>query len=168
MKRVFNIKGDYTEHEKGVLQNLIDSFRLTIGDDEPERNILFKKAQMYSDEKVLNLLFRAVSDINGGVPLTNFSIFEIARDIDDTLIVDGAVIFALIGEGILQTRNQLNYSDSGLQIGMFDKTQMYQGWISMLMNNYFQAKQALKETILTKHSQTFYGIESEFSRYWWG
>lgn len=168
MKRVFNIKGDYNEYEKSVLQKLVDMFRLSIGDDDPERNILFKKTQMYSDDKILSLLFRAVSDLNGGVPQTTLTIFEIARDVDDSLIVDGAIIFALIAEGIVQTRNQLNYSDSGLQIGMFDKTQLYQGWISMLMSTYFQNKQAFKETVLTKHSNTFYGIESEFSRYWWG
>lgn len=168
MKRIFNIRGDYTDEQKEVLIRLIDMFRTTISDHDAEKNILNNKSLMYTDDRVLKLLLRAVADINGGVPLTNFDIFYIAREVDDTLIVDGAVVFALISEGLLQTRNQLPYSDSGLQINMFDKTQLYQSWIGMLMNNYMSAKADFKQTILTKHSEdTFVGISSEFARYWY-
>ena len=119
-------------------------------------------------EKIIRLLNRAMADINGGQPLTHFTIWQFAESWDDTLIVDGAVVFAMISEGILQLRNQVDFSDSGLTIGMFNKTQLYQGWVSFLLQHYFQAKADLKAAVVAKNQPSmFVGIGSEFGYYWW-
>lgn len=163
----YNIKGNYTEKQKQILESLIQLFRISIADDDPEKNILNKKMAEYSDEKIIRLLDRAMNDINGGQPTTNISIFDFAKYWDNTLIVDGAVIFALMAEGILQLRNQVDFSDSGLSIGLFNKTQLYQGWVSFLLQNYINGKTEFKRAYLVRNEPIFYGIESEYSNYWW-
>lgn len=167
MKRSHSLKGNYTNEQKLILEKLIEAFRLTIGDDEAEKNILNKKMNAYSDDKIIRLLNRTMSDINGGQPKTNFSIWDFAQYWDDTLIVDGAVVFAMMAEGMLQLRNQVDFSDSGLSIGMFNKTQLYQGWGSFLLQTYIQAKADLKAAVIAKSQPSmFVGIGSEFGYYW--
>ena len=168
MNKKYSIKGNYTDEQKAILERLIGMFRLTVGDDDPEKNILNKKMSAYSDEKVIRFLNRAMADINGGQPLTTFTIWTFAEQWDDTLIVDGAVVFAMLSEGILQLRNQVDFSDSGLTIGMFNKTQLYQGWASFLLQSYMQAKADLKAAVIAKAQPSmFVGIGSEFGYYWW-
>ena len=109
-----------------------------------------------------------MSDINGGQPRTTFTLWDFANNEDDTLIVDGAVVFAMIAEGILQVRNQVDFNDSGLSIGMFNKTQLYQGWASFLLQNYMQGKAEFKAAVAAKAQPSmFIGIGSEFGYYWW-
>lgn len=168
MKRKFNITGNYTDYQKEILEELIQLFRVSVSDTNPDKNILNKKAQHYTDDEIIALLNRAMHDINGGQPLTHISIYEFAKQWDNTLIVDGAVIFALIGEGLLQVRNQVNFNDSGLSIGIFDKTQIYQGWASFLIGQYIQAKSEFKQAYITANQPSiFHGISSEFSYYYW-
>lgn len=168
MRKKYSIKGNYTDSEKETLEKLINLFRVSVNDDDPEKNILNKKTSAYSDEKIIRLLMRAMADINGGQPITTFTIFEFGASWDDTLIVDGAVVFSLMAEGILQLRNQVDFNDSGLSIGMFNKTQLYQGWSTFLLQNYMQAKADLKASIIAQGSPSmFHGIGSEFSYYWW-
>lgn len=170
MKRKYSITGNYTEEQKEVMQSLIDAFRISVSDDDPEKNILNKKTNSYSDDKIVRLLKRAMQDINSGQPLTTYSIFEFATIHDPSLIVDGAVVFALISEGLLQLRNQVNFNDSGLSIGLFDKTQLYQSWAGMLIQNYAAAKAEFKSSIIPKSQPSmFVGIGSEFAyNYPWG
>lgn len=168
MNKKYSIKGNYTDVQKATIEKLIDAFRLTVGDDDPEKNILNKKMSMYTDEKIIRFLNRAMSDINGGQPRTTFTLWDFANNWDDTLIVDGAVVFAMIAEGILQVRNQVDFNDSGLSIGMFNKTQLYQGWASFLLQNYMQGKAEFKAAVAAKAQPSmFIGIGSEFGYYWW-
>lgn len=171
MKKKCTIVGSYTDEQKQILEGLIKLFRTSVFDDDSDKNILDRKISHYTDAKIIALLERAMNDINGGSPVTNFSIYSyIQGGYDNTLIVDGAVIFALIGEGILQLRNQVNFNDSGLSIGLFDKTQLYQSWYSMLLQNYIQGKQTFKGVYLARMQPSiFHGISSEFAYYnnWW-
>ena len=48
LTKIYNITGDYTEDEKAAYKSLIDDFRLGIGDDKAEDNILFGKMHQYS------------------------------------------------------------------------------------------------------------------------
>lgn len=171
MRKRCTITGNYTDKEKEVLTELIGLFRITMADDDPDKNILDKKTSHYSDEKIINLLNRAMADINGGSPVTNLTIFQLCNgEWDNTLLIDGAVVFALLGEGILQLRNQVNFNDSGLSIGLFDKTQLYQGWYGMMLQNYLNAKQTFKSNYLGRTQPSiFHGISSEFGIYnGWG
>jgi len=163
MKRKYSLDGNYTDEQKERLTSLIDLFRVSISDDDPERNILNKKTSRYSDKQVIKLLERAIKDINGGQPLTKFTIYDFT---DDSLLIDGTVVFSMIAEGILQLSNKVDYSDSGLSIALFNKSPEYQGWAGFLLQNYMRDKAEFKAAYIGTNSPSiFVGISSEFGYY---
>lgn len=162
LTKVYHITGDYTEKEKEVYKNLIDEFRLGIGDDIPEHNVLYNKMYQYSDNMIISLLNRAMRDCNNGYPKSNLSIVRFYEE-NANLLLLGATIFSLIREGIFQVRNQIDFNDSGLSIAMFNKTQLYQSWYGTLVQQYMQEKQMYKDSIIpSSEGAGFVGISSEF------
>jgi hypothetical protein len=165
MKRVFDISGNYTTDQKAALVDYIELFRGCIADDDPEKNILNGKMKQYTDDRVVFFLNRALKDLNSGTPRCNYSLFNFP---DDDLLVSGAIVFALMAEGLLQLRNQVNFNDSGLSINMFDKTGQYQGWVSFLLQAYLQDKAEFKAGVIpTSYNSGFLGIGSEFGYDGW-
>ena len=162
LQKVYEISGNYTDEEKDVYKNLIDDFRLAIADDIPEKNITIGKIYQYSDNQIISLMQRALRDLNCGYPKSNKSIVEMYHANANILIM-GSIIFSLLREGIFQLRNQIDFNDSGLAIGMFNKTQLYQSWYGTLLNQYLQEKQMYKDSILPSSvGAGFRGIMSEF------
>jgi hypothetical protein len=143
---------------------LIQDLREMLADDDPEKNILNQKKQAYSDTKLRFFLKQALRDVNAGSPRTTYSLEDMP---EPDLLVLGGMIFSLIAEGILQLRNQLDYSDAGLSISMFNKTGGYQGWAGFLLQSYITGKTDFKRGVLA-HSPGagFYGIRSQFSTDW--
>lgn len=147
-----------------VEAELVADLREMIADSEPEKNILNKKEQMYSDVRLKFFLKQALRDLNAGSPRTSFTFEDFP---DPHLIVLGAMIFCFISEGALQLRNQIDYSDSGLTISMFNKTGGYQGWASFLMQSYLQSKTDFKRSVIPdRFGAGFYGIQSQFHPEW--
>jgi len=169
LKKTYTITGNYTQEQLSTLQGLVDDFRLHMADDDPQKNILSGKVLHYSDNTIVALLKSAIADINKGYPRTKYTLFNFQNSIiDDGLIIDGAMIFALIREGILQLRNQIDYNDSGLSIAMFNKTGMYQSWVSFLLQQYESDKKEFKSAIIASSENSgFIGIGSEFSYRMW-
>lgn len=162
LKKVYHITGNYTDAEKAAYKSLIDQFRLSIGDDIPEDNILIGKVHQYSDNQIIALINRTMSDCNFGYPKSNLNIVRFYKE-NANLLVLGATVFSLIREGIFQLRNQIDYNDSGLSIAMFNKTQLYQSWYGALAQQYLQEKQAYKDSIIpSSPGAGFHGISSEF------
>lgn len=149
---------DLTEREKMI--NLFDSFRTEIHDANAELNILNGGNLENTNSRILKYFQRAIRDLNSGTPITRYQIKDFP---DEGLLIDGAVIFYLIANGILQTRNQLDYSDGGLSVGMFNKTGQYQSWAQFLLQTYQQNKAAFKQGELARSFNAgFVGIGSEF------
>jgi len=171
LERISDISGNYTPEEKEILLSLTESFRLIIADDDATKNILNKQKLTYTNKKIISLLERAVSDINVSAPMTKYSLFDIYFKSGEMLIVKGAVIFALLSEGLLQTKNQTNFNDSGLSINFFDKTPLYQSWLGMLVNDYLSLKNEFKSSVIASSPNSgFYGVTSEFGYgpfAWW-
>lgn len=150
-------------HDRSILQMLTDDFRLRMGDDEPELNVILEGKEQYSNNKIASFLYSAMRDINSGTPKTNFSVYHFGRSENPALLIEGAMIFALIADGILQVRNQMDYSDSGLSIAMFNKTGQYQSWANFMLNQYIMHKKEFKAGIIPRsHNSGFVGISSEF------
>lgn len=167
MKKIYQISGNYTDEEKGILQDMITGFRVRMSDDDPEKNILNKKKEQYSDNRIVKFLELAVKDVNDGYPRTNYSIFKLYQMGEDSLVVDGAIIFALMAEGMLQLRNQVDYNDSGLSIALFNKTGLYQSWAGLLLQQYMQDKAMFKSSIIPRSANSgFVGVSSEFGYRW--
>lgn len=142
----------------------IGELRQILCDEDGSKNILNKKLQQYTDAQLAFFLKRAIRDANGGIPRTDFTLETFP---EEDLVLNGAVVFACISEGLLQLRNQTDYSDAGLSISLFNKTAGYQGWAGFLLQSYVQDKQDFKRGILAnQHGAGFYGIRSQFSIDW--
>lgn len=166
LKKIYNFQGNFTEEEKEAYEAAIEMFRIKMGDDDPERNILNKKMAQYSDNKIVALIKSALSDINSDYPITNYTLVDFYKMGQDDLVIWGAMIFAMMGEGILQLRNQVDFSDSGLTIAMFNKSPQYQTWAQFLSQMYFQPKKEFKSAVIpSSYGSGFIGIGSEFG-YW--
>lgn len=164
LEKASNIERQCTPQEKEMYINLIVWFRNFVADDMPERNILQQQRQTYTDEKILEFFDMACKDINVALPITNFSITQICDRHSEMLLVRGAVIFALIREGLINVKNMVNYNDYGLNVNFFDKAPHYQSWIGMLMNDYLTAKMQFKQSITVNMPNAgFFGIASEFA-----
>lgn len=154
------VKNFSDEEEREKMASLFDDFRTEIYDCCPEKNILDDKEHVADARHIHRYFKRAIRDLNTGTPITNYTIINFP---DPGLLVEGAVVFFLIANGLLQLRNQLNYNDAGLTISMFDKSAMYQSWVQMLYNMYLQGKQSFKQTEVTRgYGSGFCGISSEF------
>lgn len=77
------------------------------------------------------------------------------------LLLLGTVIQVLRSAGILQARNNLNYSDGGLTVATSDKAQIYQAFAQWIMQEYETKKRAFK---ISQNARSAYGgIHSEYS-----
>jgi len=105
----------------------------------------------------------AVDWFNTDPPQTSYSLENFPSM---TMLIYGSVIQLLISNGILMSRNRLNYSDGGIQVQISDKAGEYMNWVQMILNMYQQRSDKIKyETnILTG----FDGIGPGASdRDWW-
>ncbi len=145
-------------------EELVNDLREMLADSDPTKNILNKRQQAYSDTRLKFFLKQALRDVNAGSPSTSYTLEEFP---EPDLLILGAMIFCFISEGVLQLRNQLDYSDAGLTISMFNKTSGYQAWASFILQSYVMGKNDFKRSVLSKSPGAgFHGIRSEFSSNW--
>ena len=151
-----------TPEEQVIYDELKEDFKTTIKDYDESKNILLGKKEEFTDTEVKRYFERAIKDINKGSPNTRFTIFNLPKE-NRGLLIDGAVVFTLIGNGILQLRNQISYSDAGLSVGLFDKSSGYQQWAMNLVQMYQMDKREFKAGIIPKSENSgFVGIHSDF------
>lgn len=151
------------EDERRSLSQMFEDFKTEIYDYEASKNVLDGNKEV-TDVKSMDRYFkRALRDLNSGVPISNYKILNFP---DKGLLVEGAVIFFLISNGLLQLRNQMDYNDAGLSIALFNKTGQYQNWAQMMYSMYSQNKAQFKQTELTRLPNAgFQGVASEFMLY---
>lgn len=123
----------------------------------------------WSDQHLLLYLQNAVADINSEPPHTHFSLdnYPPAWKMP---IIQGAMIFALISEGILQNGEQFSYSDNGISLTV-NIAQGYQSIAQMLLNGYIQLRQNIKRAMRPnasgiKSSPAPYRIRAYAPRMW--
>ena len=163
MTRHYNIPGNFTQQEKETLTGLLDDFRVMSADYNPENNIAYRKKFVFTDTQIISFYELAVGDLNSGLPKTSFTALAFGMSQDRSLLVLSAVIFSLISEGILHTRNNVSYNDNGLSINLFNKGAELQGWAGFLLNTYLQRKADFKRSIiLQKVNAGFSGVASEY------
>lgn len=165
MIRNYEIDDKYSNEEKEILRDLIDIFRVRVADHDAEKNILNGKELSYSDPMIIKFLESAALDINAGIPRTNFTVFELHRKKHTGVLMTGAIIMSLMHEGLLQLKNQANYSDSGLSIQLFDKSTYYQSWLGILLNQYEGEKRDFKASVISSQGHSiFYGVATDYGR----
>lgn len=108
--------------------------------DYPELNRLIK-GEEHSDRLIAWAAIDALDDFNSTPPMTQYQFTTFPSK---SLLLRGTVISLLESIGLLMTRNHLNFSDGGIQVGVSDKTPLIQSWIQLFTNKYETKKDRLK------------------------
>jgi hypothetical protein len=101
--------------------------------DHAELNRLIA-GQESNDRLVAWAVLDALSVFNGPPHLTSLSLEELLGRNQHSLMLRLTVITLLESVGLLQTRNHINYSNGGLNVGVNDKTPLILQWLQ-----YYQA-----------------------------
>lgn len=124
------------------LNHFIQTVRTFIR-DYPELNRLIAGVEN-SNRQIVWALHDALDDFNTTPHFTSYSFDNFPSS---SLLLRGTVISLLESVGLLQTRNYLQFSDGGIQVGVSDKTPFIQSWIQLFRNSYEEKKQRIKVAI---------------------
>lgn len=127
--------------------------------DFPELNRLIKGEET-SNRMIAWAIIDALDDWNttppfiGTASLTNFPSVSLLRE--------GAVIRILESVGLLQTRNQLDYSDGGISVRVSNKAPQLMQWIGMFRSSYERKKDRMKASMNIEMGMAGTGTFSEY------
>jgi hypothetical protein len=126
--------------EQQSLQRFVNQVRMYLR-DFPELNRLVDGYES-SDRMLAWAVIDALDDFNNTPPL--IGAYTVSGFPYPSLLLRGAVISVLQSVGIMQTRNQLQFSDGGISVGVSDKAPMIMQWVQMLQQSYEQKKVQFK------------------------
>jgi|SRR3990172_5801564 hypothetical protein len=87
----------------------------------------------------------AMADFNGTPPwIGNWDISTFLGKSQQALLLRMTVITLLESVGLLQTRNHINYSNGGINVGVNDKTPLIMNWLQYFKSSTDQMKQKVK------------------------
>lgn len=138
------------------LNELVNQVRLFIR-DYAELNRLIDGVEN-SPRQIVWAIFDTLDDFNTTPPFTFFHLFAFPSR---SLFIRGVVCSLLESVGLLQTRNQLSFTDGGIQVGISDKTPLIQSWLQVFRNAYEEKKMRVKVAINIEQAWGG-GIFSEF------
>lgn len=125
-----------------AFQDFVQMVRLYMR-DFPELNRIVAGEES-SDRQIAWAVLDALSDFNGTPHLTAMSVEELLQRNQHALLRRMTVIALIESVGLLQTRNHINYSDGGLNVGVNDKTALLMQWLQYFKAYTDQMKQRVK------------------------
>jgi hypothetical protein len=111
--------------------------------DYPELNRLVRGEES-TDRQIAWSILDALADFNGTPPITKLSLDYLLDRQQHALLLRMVTIALLESVALLQTRNHLNYSDGGVNVGVNDKTPMIMNWLNYYKSTTEQMKQRVK------------------------
>ena len=151
-----SVEGGELPHASLELNNFIQQVR-TFLRDYPELNRLISGVES-SNRQIVWAISDALDDFNTTPPFTRFGLLDYPSK---SLLIRGVTISLLESIGLLQTRNHLQFSDGGIQVGINDKTPFIQSWLQLFKNSYEEKKMRIK-VAYNIESAWGGGIHSEF------
>jgi len=109
--------------------------------DYPELNRL-TEGQETGDRMIAWAIIFTLDKFNTTPPLIGS--FGVSNFPSSYLLLQGSVTHILKSVGILQTRNQLDYSAGGVSVAHSNKTPLLQSWIQMFDSEWHQMAKQLK------------------------
>lgn len=103
---------------RGYLRDMAELNRLIAGEETGDRFIAWS-------------ILDAMSRFNGTPHFTNFSFEDLLMYNQHFLLLRMTTETILESVGLLQTRNHINYSNGGVNVGVNDKTPMIMNWLQM-------------------------------------
>lgn len=111
--------------------------------DLPELNRIVSGVES-SDRQIAWAALDALADFNGTPHLTAYTLEELLQYNQVALLRRMTVIALIESVALLQTRNHINYSDGGLNVGVNDKTPLLMNWLQYFKAYTDQLKQRVK------------------------
>jgi hypothetical protein len=117
-----------------------------------------------NDRMIAWAVLDALSNFNGTPPITTFTLEDLFERQQKHLMLRLTVEAVIESVGLLQTRNHINYSTGGLNVGINDKTPLLMNWLQYFKSFTAQKMQQVKvafniESILGPSNV---GIHSEY------
>lgn len=135
--------------------DLIMGLRKRLGDNRPDRYQFSDKVEKWDDDELLEFLMDSVDDFNLETPLTYFSL-ETCPDIMRGIILEGAFIYSLIRQGVLESNEKFSYSDHGLSLTL-DKYVGYNAVWNTLLAAHIERRRRVKRQL----QPSFLGLGSQ-------
>lgn len=114
--------------------------------DFPELNRLVAGVES-SDRQIAWAVLDALSDFNGTPHLTFLCLDDLLQLNQHHLLLRMTSISLIESVGLLQTRNHINYSNGGVNVGVNDKTPLLMNWLQYYKSTTEQMKQRVKVSI---------------------
>jgi hypothetical protein len=131
--------------------------------DYPQLNRLIRGEES-SNRLIAWAVVDFLSDFNGTPPLLGQYSIEQLLDMGFTSLARYGTAIALIQSvGFLQTRNQLNFSDGGINVAINDKTPMLFQWLDRMQSKYEQDKIKVKISLNINGITGERGVGSEYA-----
>jgi hypothetical protein len=111
--------------------------------DFPELNRIVSGEES-SDRQIAWAVYDALSDFNGTPHFTSLSLEDLLQRNQASLLLRMTTIALIESVGLLQTRNHINYSNGGINVGVNDKTPMLMNWLQYFRAFTDQMKQRVK------------------------
>lgn len=130
--------------------------------DYPQLNRLIKGEES-SNRLIAWAAIDFLSDFNQSPPpLGSYTLEQLLNLGYTSLARYGTAINLLQSVGLLQTRNQLNFSDGGINVAVSDKTPTLMSWINMFQQKYEQDKLKIKVSLNIRQILGEVGLHSEY------
>jgi hypothetical protein len=129
------------------IDNLANILRLRLKDNHPD----YRK-QRWTDEELFTFIQNGLWDINVTPPATTYFFMDDYYDSVPewkSLIIDGALIFALQAQGIFEIGKEFSYSDNGISITI-DRSNKYFSIFNTLTQMYMKSKELVKKQYFMK------------------
>jgi hypothetical protein len=126
-----------------VMQSFVQTVRLYTR-DHPQLNRLVAGEES-SDQIIAWATLDALADFNGTPPfIGTFTLESLLYRDQQALLLRMVTCSLLESVGLLQTRNHINYSNGGINVGVNDKTPLIMNWLQYFKGTTEQMKQRVK------------------------
>jgi hypothetical protein len=144
-----------------MFNSFVQSVRLFLRDYSELNRIV--KGEEHSNRMIAFAVMDFLSDFAGSPPfLGYYTIEDLCHMHMQSFATRGTVINLLQSVGMLQTRNQLTFSDGGISVGISDKSPLLMQWIRDFQNKYEQQKTQIKVSLNIQQLFGTSGVHSEF------
>jgi hypothetical protein len=143
-------------------QNFVQMVRLYLR-DYSELNRLISGEET-SDRMIAWAVLDAVSDFNSTPHPTNVSLEDMMEMNLQSLLLRMTVTSVIESVGLLQTRNHINYSTGGMNVGVNDKTPLLLNWLQYFKGYTEQMKTRVKVSMNINSilGSGHHGVHSEY------
>jgi len=129
----------------GVSQTTLDFVQMVrlFTRDFPELNRLLAGEES-SDRQIAWAVLDALADFNGTPHFTSLRLDDLLQRSQHGLMLRMTTVALIESVALLQTRNHINYSNGGINVGVNDKTPMLMNWLQYFKATTEQMKTRVK------------------------